>query len=110
MTLITREKERNKHETKQTIKSFLLNKFVIKIFYKLVIKLNLLLKVMQLIQFEIHFNFKFSFFIAMAMSGNGVVDNVGDSNKLYSSNGISNGNVELENLYKYYKSTGQVRF
>ena len=33
-------------------------------------------------------------------------ESVGNNNKFYPSN--SNGNVELENLYKYYKSTGQV--
>jgi hypothetical protein len=39
----------------------------------------------------------------MALTGGNVVSN----NKFYSPN--DNGNVELENLFKYYKSTGQVK-
>lgn len=31
------------------------------------------------------------------------------NNKFYPTNSNGNGNVELENLYKHYKSTGQVR-
>lgn len=52
---------------------------------------------------------KFLYFSAFSGGGDGNSITSGN-NKIYSPPNINNNNVELENLYKYYKSTGQVRY